>query len=320
MNKRLIYLDIASGILSIWVMIFHALYPMYGTNELDVVPWLYFFMPWFFYKAGMMFHSRDMKQEISNGWTKLIKTFIVWSIIGWLAHIGWHWFAGDLSLRVAFYIPIRSLIFRAEVPINGALWFLPILFIVRIIGNWYLNKKYKIKWLILVSALLILFCKLLNWRFMPVYISGTAWGLFFFASGYLLRGRETNKWMVGASAVLYVISLFTQIPSAYSKSVTPLIQALWYPACVVGCVTFNNICRILGVVVEKLHITNGILLHVGRNALNYYVPHKIIFHLAFNLIIFYQCEWYDTWQGFCIVLLAYICILPIINFILNRTN
>lgn len=313
--NRLTYLDIASGIMTIWVMVFHAIYPMYGTEELKVVPWLYFFMPWFFYKAGMMFHSRDMKKEISNGWSKLIKTFIIWSIIGWLAHIGWHWFAGDLSPRVAFYTPIRSLIFRAEVPINGALWFLPILFIVRIIGNWYLNKKNKIEWLILVSALLVLFCKLLNWRFMPIYISGTAWGLFFFACGYIMQNKETNKWIAGVAAILFVGSLFTEIPSVYCKSGTPLIQLLWYPACVAGCITFNNLCRTLGYLVEKIHITNGILLHVGRNALNYYIPHKIIFHLGFNLIIFYKSEWYSTWQGLCIVLLAYACILPIINFI-----
>ncbi len=319
-EKRLTYLDIAAGIMTIWVIVFHAIYPMYGTDELKVIPWLYYFMPWFFYKAGMMFHPKEMKREISNGWTKLIKTFIIWSIIGWLAHIGWHWFAGDLSLRVALYTPLRSLVFKAAVPINGALWFLPILFLVRIIGNWLLNKGFRSDWIILGSALLILFCKLLNWRFMPVYIDGTAWGLFFFACGYFMQNKETNKWVAGVTAIIFIASLFTEIPSVYCKSGTLLIQLLWYPTCVAGCITFNNICRLFGCAVEKLHIRNGLLLHVGRNALNYYIPHKIIFHLGFNLIIFYKEEWYSTWQGLCIVLLAYAIILPIINFILNHTN
>ena len=319
-DKRFTYLDIASGIMTLWVMVFHAIYPMFGVDELNVVPYLYFFMPWFFYKAGMMFHFKDMRREIFNGWNKLIRTFIIWSFIGWIAHISWHWFFGNLTTRIAFYTPLRSLVFDAAVPINGALWFLPILFLVRIIGNWFLNRKVRTEYLIVGSALLILFCKILNWRLMPVYISGTAWGLFFFACGYLFKEKETNVWIAGVAASLFISSLFTEIPSVYCKSGTPLIQTLWYPACVAGCITFNNICRILGHIAKKLHFEHGLLQHIGKNALNYYVPHKIIFHLGFNLIVLYKYEWYSTWQGLFIVLLAYTCILPVINLIINRVH
>lgn len=319
-RQRLTYLDVAAGIMTIWVMVFHAIYPMYGTEELKVIPWFYYFMPWFFYKAGMMFHPKEMKTEIRNGWKKLIVTFLIWSFIGWLAHIGWHWFAGDLTPRIAFYSPLRSLVLSAGVPLNGAIWFLPILFLVRIVGNWLLNKNIRAEWIILGSALCILAIKLLHWRFMPVYIGGTAWGIFFFASGYLLKGRETNKWIASIATALFVASLFTDIPSVYCKSGTPLIQALWYPACVAGCITFNNICRILGKIVELAHSQGGVLRYVGKNALNFYVPHKIIFHLGFNLVIWYREEWYSTWQGLCIVLAAYAVILPIINLVINRIH
>ena len=319
-QQRLIYLDIAAGIMTIWVMVFHAIYPMYGTDELKVVPWLYYFMPWFFYKAGMMYQLRPMRDEIRGGWKKLIVSFIIWSFIGYLAHIGWHWFAGDLTPRIAFYSPLRSLAFKAAVPLNGALWFLPILFLVRIVGNWLLSKTIRIELVVLISFLCSLVIKIVHWRFMPVYISGTAWGLFFFAFGYLLQGRESNKWIAYIAAVLFVASIFTDIPSVYCKSGTPLIQVLWYPACVAGCITFNNICRMLGWLVEKINFQEGILQYVGRNALNFCVPHKIIFHIGFNLIIFYREEWYSTWQGLCIVLAAYAVILPIINLIINRIH
>lgn len=320
MKERLTYLDIAAGIMTIWVMVFHAIYPMYGTEELKVVPWFYYFMPWFFYKAGMMFRPKAMRDELRNGWKKLIVTFIIWSFIGWLAHIGWHWFAGDLTPRVAFYSPLRSLVFAASMPLNGAVWFLPILFLVRVIGNWLLNKNIRAELIILGSAISVLAIKLLHWRFMPVYISGTAWGMFFFASGYLLKRRETNKWIASIATALFVASLFTDIPSVYCKSGTPLIQVLWCPACVAGCITFNNICRILGKIVELAHSQGGVLQYVGKNALNFYVPHKIIFHLGFNLVIWYREEWYSTWQGLCIVLAAYAIILPIVNIIINRIH
>lgn len=293
-KERIVYLDIAAGIMTIWVMVFNAIYPMYNTDELKVFPWLYYFMPWFFYKAGVMFRPKDMKDEIRGGWKKLILTFIIWSFIGWLAHIGWHSFAGDLTPRIAFYSPLRSLILSASVPINGAVWFLPILFLVRIIGNWLLSKSIRSEWIIFGAAICISVIKILNWRFIPVYISGTAWGIFFFAFGYILKNKETNKWIAGIAAIIFIASLFTDIPSVYSKSGTPLIQALWYPACVAGCVSFNNVCRLIAKIPVVAHSSKGIFQYVGRNAMNFYVPHKIIFHLGFNLIIFYREEWYST--------------------------
>ena len=316
-EKRLTYLDIAAGIMTIWVMVFHALYPMYGNDELKVVPWLYFFMPWFFYKAGMMYRPRPMREEIRGGWKKLMVTFFIWSFIGWLAHIGWHWFAGDLTPRLAFYSPLRLLIIGASVPLNEAIWFLPILFLVRIIGNWLLNKHIRPEWIILSSALIVLVIKLLHLPLMPVYVSGTAWGLFFFACGYALRGNETNKWIAGVAALLFVGSLFTDIPSVYCLSGTPLIQALWYPACVAGCITFNNICRMVAKFPIVVNSKVGILQYIGKNAMDFYVPHKIIFHIGFNLIVMYKYEWYNTWQGLCFVLVAYAIILPFINTLMN---
>ena len=313
-------MDIAAGIMTIWVMVYHAIYPMYGTDELKVVPYLYYFMPWFFYKAGMMFRPKKTRDELRSGWKKLIVTFVIWSFIGWFAHIGWHLFAGDLTPRVAFYSPLRSLVFKASVPINGAVWFLPILFLVRIIGNWLLNKNIRAEWIAAGSAVAVLVIKLLHWRFMPVYISGTAWGLFFFAFGFLLKGKETNKWIASFATILFLGSLFTEIPSVYCKSGTSVILILWYPACVAGCITFNNICRGLELIARGKKYVFCITKYVGTNALNFYVPHKIIFHLGFNLIVCYKYEWYSTWQGLCIVLAAYAILLPIINYILNRVH
>lgn len=314
---RYIYIDIASGIMTIWVMVFHALYPMYGTEELKVIPWLYFFMPWFFYKAGMMFRPKEMTLEISNGWRKLIITFLLWSLIGWVAYIGWHWFIGDLSYRIAFYSPIRSLILNAAVPLNGALWFLPILFIVRVISNFFFNKAIRAEWIIIASILIVLICKLLNWQFMPVYIHGTAFGLFFFAWGYLLKGKEIERTISIIALLIYIGSLFTEIPSVYCKSGTIVEQIIWYPTCVAGCITFNNFCRLLGFVVDEMQIRVGLFQYIGQNALNFYAPHKIIFHIGFNLIVFYREDWYSSWQGFCLVMIAYAIFLPIINLIIN---
>lgn len=253
-NNRQTYLDLASGIMTIWVMIFHALCPMWGTMELAHFPWLYFFMPWFFYKSGMMFRPKEAHVEWKNGCRKLLTVFAIWSVIGYIAHIGWHLFAGDLTWRMAVYSPLRSLFLTCEVPINGALWFLPILFLVRMTGNWLLNKHVS-SWLIAaVSLIITIALKFIGFRLMPTWISGTLWGLFFFAMGCALRNYEENPYVIVLSMFVYVLSLFTSIPSVYCGGQKIWNQILWFPACACACVIFNNVCRWVTYFVENIVI------------------------------------------------------------------
>ena len=77
-------------------MYYHALYPMLGDEIFKHIPLLYFFMPWFFYKSGMLFAPKAARMM---GGGKLLYPFVIWSSIGWLAYIGWHWYVGDLTPR-----------------------------------------------------------------------------------------------------------------------------------------------------------------------------------------------------------------------------
>jgi len=74
--QRLKYLDIASGIMIVWLLLFHALYPMLGDNICGKVPYLYFFMPWFFYKSGMMFEVKSEKELMIKDTKKLLKNYL----------------------------------------------------------------------------------------------------------------------------------------------------------------------------------------------------------------------------------------------------
>ena len=91
-RTRLPWLDFASGIMILWMIIYHALqtawnYELNGLwnitdlsllpegvhafinsegnlevlNPCLVFPWLHFFMPWFFYKSGQFFQKRSVK-------------------------------------------------------------------------------------------------------------------------------------------------------------------------------------------------------------------------------------------------------------------
>ena len=321
MQKRLAYLDLASGIMTVWVLYFHALFPIFDGKILNNIPFLYFFMPWFFYKSGMMFTPKDSKIEWQNGVRKLLKTFAIWSLIGYVAHLLWHWYIGDLTPRLAFYSPLRSLFLSCSVPMNGAVWFLPILFLVRQIGN-YLLPRVNTIWIVLASLCLCIFFQLVRIPFLPAWIGSTTWGLFFFAFAYWVKDYETNKWLILVSAVVYIASLFTPISYVYGGGAPLWSRLLYYPSCALACVFFNNVCRRLITAaeqLEKIHVNwhFPILSYIGKNAMSYYVPHYMLFRLTFDIIARNNDAWHSGWQGLVIITIVYAVVLTSISYFSN---
>lgn len=293
------------------VLFYHALFPMWETDVLSHIPWLYFFIPWFFYKSGMFFVQ---KEERLYRWSKFIYPFVVWSFIGWLAYIGWHWHIGDLTPRLAFYSPLRSLLLSAYIPLNSALWFLPILYLVRLLGN-RLLPNVRIEWMVLVTLVASVLFECLHIPLMPSWIIKTVWGLFFFTCGYWLKNYERKRWLIAIAAVVYAVSLITPIPAVYGGKEAPLwCHLVWYPSCALSCVLFNDACQRLSELTDKLGAWQfPVLRYMGRYAMSFYVPHYLIFALVYNIIGTYFNGWYSGWQGLVIVTIAYATLLPSIN-------
>lgn len=320
-ENRLRYLDLASGVMIIWLLLYHALYPMVGDNISGKIPFLYFFMPWFFYKSGMMFHLSEPKELIKKDYSKLIRTFIIWSIIGYVFYLLWHGFRlHDLSFRIALYCPIRSFILGGSVPINTALWFLPVLFLVRQIANYGISKMHPL-WMVLCGLILTAITLTIRSRFFPFWLSSTCWGLFFFCSGYYLKDKAEKWWVILIAAIVFIGSFFTAIPSVYSDNSPQWHNfILWLPACVCSSITYNNICRWLEKGIDC--VCHGkwffpIFSYVGKNSMTYYVGHYIIFKLGFDVIALLKEEWYSSWQGLCIVIVCYAVILTSLSVIFN---
>ena len=135
-KARVAYIDIAAGIMIIWLLIYHALWPMYKSDVLCAVPFLFFFMPWFFYKSGYFFSPKALSETFKNDAIKLLKTYVVWSLIGYVCYILQHFFYyNSLSFTEIVYNPLRSLCFYGLIPLNTPLWFLPVLFMVHQLAN-----------------------------------------------------------------------------------------------------------------------------------------------------------------------------------------
>ena len=131
MNNRHYYLDAVGGLLLIHMIIGHCC-QWSQTFEL-YQKWTYcldFFMPWFFFKAGMFFKQRPFKVELHKNYRRLILPYIFFSIIGiflfWLK-LG---IIKEFSAK-SLISPFKFILFEGAPQGNLALWFLLSLFVVK---------------------------------------------------------------------------------------------------------------------------------------------------------------------------------------------
>jgi fucose 4-O-acetylase-like acetyltransferase len=186
-RTRLPWLDFASGIMILWMIVYHAIGCAWGyeirdlwgitdasllpegvhafinskgklevLNPCVVFPWLHFFMPWFFYKSGQFFKKTSTKDMWKKDSQKLLKTFVIWSAIGYIFYLLIGLLNDSLTLRNTTYSIVRGLFLTGKVPINTPLWFLLTLFGVRFVANKILPERGdRYTWLKIVSVVLI---------------------------------------------------------------------------------------------------------------------------------------------------------------------
>ena len=141
-----------------------------------------------------------------------------------------------------------------------------------------------------------------------------------------MKKYEQNPWVIIASIFLFTFVLvYTKIPLVYdiSDSIEWYWYLLWFPASVAGCIVFNNVCRWIDMFGKKIFknascdIPFPILKWIGVNAMTFYVAHGIICRITQEIIGVYYPQWYDTWQGLLIVIVAYVVIIVPLCCIIN---
>lgn len=132
-KTRDLTLDIVAGVLIIRMMLTHAgagaEYMPEFTRWISRV--LYFFMPWFFFKAGMFFRTKPRREFYRSNARRLLVPFAVFSLIGYLL-----WLPGvisndSLSLTYKIFAPTMQLVKEGSLTANMPLWFLLSLFLVK---------------------------------------------------------------------------------------------------------------------------------------------------------------------------------------------
>ena len=280
---RVRYMDLAGGILIIWVMVYHALSTCKVFSPIDPrveLPWLTFSMPWFYYKSGQLFKGRTMMEGLRNDFKKLVTPFLKWSLAGYALYLIYQFIDGDMSFKSCVTHPINSLYKYGCMPICIPAWFVMSLFFVRVISR-YLLSKHVSPIIIIVAGVAIGY--VLNMHddpMIPYFCMNVSMGLVFFMIGNKYGRFERNPMVIAACAAGYVLFLAT-VPSIVGHHRNVLLSGnylLWPVYAYCGIVVFNNVCRWIEMLLpEKVFKFLRPLTFVGESTMILLVSHGLIY-------------------------------------------
>ena len=345
MIDRIRHIDLGAGIMILWMIIYHALCYAWSFDlsdywgisnltqlpkglhayvnsdgQIEIInpcvffPYLSFFMPWFFYKSGQFFQKRQWKEHVTKDARKLLRTFVIWSVIGYVMFLMFGMLQQALTLRSATYSIVRGLFLTGKVPINEPLWFLLTLFGVRLMANIILPKKGEKYYYLKIFAFAIIgyvaayLAYRINYRLLPYWVANGAAGFSFFVLGYGLKEKENKWWLIIPCLVVYLVCCiigFPMVDMMYNKLLAGN-YLLWFPVALCGIVTFSTICRF-----TCKYISVRLIEIVGQNAMTIYVTHiLIVLTLQFVITYFERTTLYPYMLW--IYLAGYIVFLPLL--------
>ena len=144
-NDRNTSLDLISGVMILWMVVYHIFMwsNLKGSRLYQLLlQWLFFFMPWFYFKSGMYFKKNIDESIVSyfkNGFSKLFVPLFFWTLLGYIitipVQVAWR----HKPLLEIITSPLYNFIKSGDTIGNPPLWFLLSLFMVQLIA-YYLAK------------------------------------------------------------------------------------------------------------------------------------------------------------------------------------
>ena len=280
-KERLYHLDVVCGILIVYMILYHCSQWAHVTDyDWAVIAGriFFFFMPWFFFKAGMFLNpEKKIKEVIGSSFKRLVVPFIKYTLLGYIFYCLVKYVDGDASKYVFFVQPIKDLLLMGACSCNLPLWFLLTLFVVRVITYLGAREKVYLVLLVIMTGVGAVSLHYLEYE-KPVYVANICSGCFFFIMGYMLKTTQFSRIFFVIASILYLATLF--FPSAVDMFPNKLMHGeyfLWLVGSIAGCILFNNVFAFL---------KNGrlkIFAFVGRNSMLFYCFHWVILTIA-NLI------------------------------------
>ena len=311
--KRDVSLDAVCGILIIYVIVGHACQWCHvDTNEYiaDVNKALPFFMPWFYFKSGMFYHQRTIKETTKQGFKKFIIPYFAYLSIGEAFNLT-KILMEHGEIWGALYIAIKKILFTGASMGNLPLWFLPSLFLVKVCVCTF--EKYNVSLILLftIAFLIAGMGNLANGHLkIPYLILNTSGGVVFFLLGYKMKKCQYHKIDIIFSTLIYLLIVFL-CPSSVDFRSGETIAGFWFlyiVSSVAGIILVNNLFRLK--IFQIPYIVS-----IGKHSLNYYCAHWVLFNATF--VFFNINDKESNYHNLMILLASCIIILPTYSYWLD---
>lgn len=310
-SDRQCHIDEVSGLLIIVVIIMHCFHnaDLMHTKIYSIIHPFYFMMPWFFFKSGMFYHHRCNRQVIINGFYQLIIPLLFFSTIGFIIHTFRVIVQGSISWNEYLYSQIHLLLWDVSIKGNDPLWFLFVLFMVKVIYNRI--EKYSNFVSIFICVLIFNSLYYSNIDY-PFYLASIPAGLLFYMLGNKLHSCQYNRFVVLLSALVYLsCAIFGWvIVDMHWNICSTQNYVLWVPTSLAGIILINFIFKILPFRI-------GMFEWIGKYSIIFYVAHWLIIEVALlvtrDIFIITNLK-----QIFAILVLSELLFLPLITKLLTN--
>lgn len=284
MEQRVRHYDILCGVMLLF-MIHHHLCGVSGLADaaIHMVPYkiLYFYMAYFFYKAGIFYReNRSLKEVCKDSARRLLIPFTFFSFIGYFI-LGAHHSGLTINTWKFWWWPIYQMFAIGRIGGNGPLWFLLSLFIVRVIFQLTKNVKWKQYTLIILCVIVAIIGNSFSIR--PCTISNVALGIIFYGLGALMREVQYNKSVGIISVCLFFgayiwMCFFGWHLIDFSLNTTVFgIHQIWMLNCCFACVAIS----FLGQYLPNLRA----LAWTGRNSMTLLCTHALVYNTIYTYLL-----------------------------------
>lgn len=298
-------LDIVAGLLMLIVLMHHA--GILKSYPFSLMHIFNFFMPWFFFKAGMFhkFHEKIDKALIIKYCKRYVVPLIFCSVSSYLLYLINHKFIVNYNIG-----SILSDLYNA----NGVIWFLISLLLVKIL---MLSIPCSKHWgVIIVSGLFVVSGYLVNKQLtsVPLFIKEVIAASLYYSVGCYWGKQRCEKWsMIIALMIIYSTFIVLQ-PSKIDMRMQYVMFGEYGMAVIgniIGIITINSIARKI-----NNHMPSCIS-YIGVESMSYYILHIQIF-----IVVGYLCGICDLSDSYIpyVQVLATLIIVPIIGLILRRLH
>lgn len=245
---RVGYLDLAAGILMLWIISFHAVNGSKVFGDVDArvaIPFLTFSMPWFFYKSGTFFQKDSGKKSVMRDVRKLLLPFLRWTVLGYVAYLLMMAFDGTFCMEECVKKPLETLWIYGYVPLDVPVWFVLSLFVAKVLAHILFRLKVH-PVLVVVAGFGIAFSlHVVDNPRVPFYCANIPMGLAFLMLGYMLHKYEDCLWFFLLAMAGYLAFLFADTPVVGLHRNVHLSgnYCLWPLFSICGIVAFNKVCK-----------------------------------------------------------------------------